>query len=226
MFKRVDEFIEPCQVNAAGKIKEILGTQYDHYLSSTLTTLQSGKVQNERLCLSKKLMKYNIDMNQKGKLTFLTNTTVIYVEFNSNLKAVGVKVRNDKTNEIYSINIEGDGEIILSAGVFNSPRILLNSIYQHLRLNTLTESNPIAGMSSEPNKSLLDTIFDKRFYSHIGNHFQDHITLPYMFMGNWNKLSTGNTMYKILYKLHYHSYMIITKWNRVNRCDKHRKRAV
>ena len=66
------------------------------------------------------------------------------------------------------MKVRAHGEVILCAGVFASPRILLNSI------------KPLSTISFSPN--CVDRVLKSR---NIGSCLQDHTILPFMALGNW-----------------------------------------
>lgn len=100
---------------------------------------------------------------KKGRLVVIEGASVESVCFR-NKEAVSVLVQSSKHNSGKSIPIfiSNKGEIILCAGVFETPKILLNS--------TITEkSNDNSQLSIEA----------------IGRNMQDHSIVPIMLFGNW-----------------------------------------
>jgi choline dehydrogenase-like flavoprotein len=107
-----------------------------------------------------------------GTLTCLQHCTVKCVVFEGTTAVALVLTKHnpDGTTTETTITPEHGGEIILCAGAFETPRILIAS---GLKKDAHV---PAAGKkSSSPLPNLVD----------IGENLQDHVVLPYMLLSNW-----------------------------------------
>jgi hypothetical protein len=122
-----------------------------------------------------KLVLSESNLNSKiGRLTILRNTAASNIAFDVNNKAEAVITKqvlnkNDFSSE--RVTPLNGGEIILCAGVFESPRILIRS-------GLLRSARAVLSIESPAVNALPDL-------ADIGLDMQDHIVLPLMFLGNW-----------------------------------------
>lgn len=106
-----------------------------------------------------------------GKLKKFSNVEVIRIKFSDSLKAESVETKCCRTGLSECIQPHGGGEIILCAGVFETPRILLASGLGSCACHSSSSVN-----SSDQRLPQLDD---------IGATLQDHVVLPMMWLGNW-----------------------------------------
>lgn len=95
------------------------------------------------------------------RFIIIPNTSVSCIDFDESNRAIAVRVQTGEKKSI--INSKNGGEIILCAGAFESPKILLMSGLQ----DNGSDDNRLPYLEG------------------IGENFQDHVVLPFMFIGNW-----------------------------------------
>lgn len=126
----------------------------------------------ERISLKQRILQR---LEDTGKLTILTNTECISIIIekielhggNYQRIATGIYIRDEAGQERIICPLHG-GEIILSAGVFESPQILIYSgLYD--------------GKTQLPGKQILQG----PYLHELGKNLQDHLLLPYIGIGNW-----------------------------------------
>jgi len=119
--------------------------------------------------------------------TFLLNTTVLRIVLDANtdvssnekLRAVGVEaeVKDEVDGSIKSVFIEARKEIVLSAGAYNSPFILMHSGIgprEHLAENNIETKVDLKGVGS----NLSDHIIVFQFYYLNSRMTYDHLIYP------------------------------------------------
>jgi hypothetical protein len=191
-----------------------------------LSTISSKT--NERIDMKELLL--SNENERKGKLTILDHCKVVSVEFeniectsslpspsmhnNQNtkeiakIKAVSVKYTSkDNESEVKFIQPMGGGEIILCAGVFESPRILLSS-----------GLGPVGGGSGKGERTMAEgstlttsipPVLPVTLLG-IGKHLKDHTILPIMCVGKWWPGKVFEPTYSNLLTLLYVILMILT----------------
>lgn len=165
-----------------------------------LSTINSKT--NERIDMKELLL--STENERKGKLIILAHCKVVSVEFeniectsslpspsmhnnqntkeNAKIKAVSVKyIYKDNESDVKFIQPIGGGEIILCAGVFESPRILLSSGLGQAGGATGEERTVAeeATLTTSIPPALPVTLLG------IGKHLKDHTILPIMCVGKW-----------------------------------------
>jgi choline dehydrogenase-like flavoprotein len=120
-----------------------------------------------------------------GTLTVIGNAEARRVVFRDR-KAVSVEYYCKKSDRIKTCEVGVAGEIILCAGAFGTPRILLSTGLGEVPEKASTSS---AGDDNGANVTISD----------IGRNLQDHVILPFFFLGNWKAFrdqceSTGGAM--------------------------------
>jgi hypothetical protein len=189
-----------------------------------LSTIDSKT--NERIDMKELLL--STENERTGKLTILDNCTVISVEFeeiertssavsspsplpspsmphsqnakeSAKIKAISVKyILNSDGKEEKFIQPVGGGEIILCAGVFESPRILLSS-----GLGKVGESEKVGESGTCIPLVLPVTLLG------IGKNLKDHTILPIMCVGKWWPGKVFEPTYSNLLTLLYGILMIL-----------------
>lgn len=125
----------------------------------------------------------------QGKLTVLSDCQVQKVSFaDREAQYVFVRQQVDGVEVEKHISPENGGEIVLCAGVFESPRILMCSglkrVNSHPGVSASTEydSSKDANDSSASSDGAVSSLPN---LPDIGENLQDHIVVPYMLIGNW-----------------------------------------
>jgi len=132
----------------------------------------------------------------KGKLTVISNCSVLEAQFYGNT-ATGLLVSrrvpavHGHRWEKQTVTPSHGGEIILCAGAFESPRVLLASGLR--RAESSTANTPYTPYTPFTSHSLSFSDADSPLTPlsplpnlvDIGQNLQDHCVLPYMMLGNW-----------------------------------------
>ena len=112
-----------------------------------------------------------------GKLTIIRKATVSKVIFKGN-QAVAVLIKQaGGPVEGLQISPTNGGEIILCAGVFETPRILLNSGFSRSTISSSGSLNADTQFSVNEDSSPV--------LPDLCQNLQDHVIVPYLLLGNW-----------------------------------------
>jgi hypothetical protein len=159
---------------------------------------------------------HSCDPGLHGKLTIISSVHVTRIVFNDSNKAVSVLIRGASQSQdcLTIVSPSDGGEIILCAGVFESPRILISSGLKASTQDSLDIAQPTASITAEQKERSFmegkngadndgtgdgdDNADDVGGGSSdgggalphlaaIGENFQDHVILPYILLGNWYK---------------------------------------
>ena len=206
----------PSIVNTSGNVANILRSSHKidtrddntasvidnkSVVTSYYTTIHSSGT--DRINQSSALLSPSKNNGSKGKLTIVPHCSVLKIQFEGNtatslLVSRRVSKPTGDSFEREVIRPERGGEIVLCAGAFESPRILLASGLGRPSLDTnagsdvstdLNREDRPCGVStaqadetspSPASPSLLPSLVD------IGLNLQDHCVLPYMLLGNWH----------------------------------------
>jgi hypothetical protein len=188
-----------------------------------LSTIDSKT--NERIDMKELLL--SSENERKGKLTILDNCKVISVEFeeiecsspavsspsslplpsmqhsqsakeSAKIKAISVKYISNSDGKEEFVQPVGGGEIILCAGTFESPRILLSS-----GLGKVAESEKVGESGTCVPPVLPVTLLG------IGKNLKDHTILPIMCVGKWWPGKVLEATYSNLLTLLYGILMVL-----------------
>ena len=138
------------------------------------------------------------DLGLHGKLTIISSVHVTRIVFNDSNKAVSVLIRGTAAasqgqSHLMTVLPSDGGEIILCAGVFESPRILISSGLKASTQNSLEIAQPTASIIAEQERPFMEGNNGDGgggalpHLAAIGENFQDHVILPYILIGNWYK---------------------------------------
>lgn len=122
-----------------------------------------------------------------NKITTMPYCTVKKILF-EDTKAVSVVLTQHHTNGTTTeiiISPENGGEIILCAGTFESPRILIASGLKRAHTITTTGNNTTGSASGGIEESKFNSQTPLPNLQSIGENLQDHVIVPYMFVCNW-----------------------------------------
>jgi len=161
------------------------------YLASVTTDRHHN---DRRLHIADSLQSYH-DSNllPRGKLTIMSSIHVIRIVFNENNAAVSVLIRGRGASQLKTVSPSSGGEIIVCAGVFESPRILISSGLKDssLQVNDDIVQQPATDTTAALGGSPIDKGNEDSdgiklpYLAAIGENFQDHVILPYILLGNW-----------------------------------------
>lgn len=198
-----------------------------------LSTINSKT--NERIDMKELLL--SSENERKGKLTILDHCKVVSVEFeniectssavsstsslpspsmhniqnakeSAKTKAISVKyISKDNESEVKFIQPIGGGEIILCAGVFESPRILLSSGLGQVGGGSGKGERTMAEGSTLTTS--IPPVLPVTLLG-IGKHLKDHTILPIMCVGKWWPGKVFEATYSNLLTLLYGILMILT----------------
>ncbi len=167
-------------------------------VTSYYTTIHSSGT--DRINQASALLSPSQNRAHKGRLTILSHCSVLKIHFEGNTATsllVSRKIITPSGDRVERevIKPERGGEIVLCAGAFESPRILLASglgdrpsLETNAKADTNMTGNTCDGgaarfeetSSSPASLTSLPTLVD------IGQYLQDHCVLPYMLLGNWH----------------------------------------
>lgn len=155
---------------------------------------------------------HHSDPGPHGKLTIMSSVHVTRIVFNNSNKAVSVLIRGAVSSPgqgegegegcLRTVSPSDGGEIILCAGVFESPRILISSGLKASAQDSINIVRPSgADMTAEQGRSFVESKNDGGDHNDdgdddtgggalphlaaIGENFQDHVILPYILLANW-----------------------------------------
>lgn len=175
LFKTVRSIIQPFQNKT--NLQVLTGMENDNDCSEIDDLMDRNSVRssyhavissNQRILLGKVLNSSNT--NKKGKLEVIPNSKAVKILFDPSNKAIGVVI-NSQDNQSRTVYCTGNNaEVILCAGVFESPKVLMNSI---------NHKTDLADHLVSGNYDLLKS---------IGNNLQDHIHISLAMFGNWKLL--------------------------------------
>ena len=180
LFAEVESIISPEKIKASGLFYAYLSSlgiedesieEYNSYLSTA--SLVNGIPR--RIDIFSLLEKHD----HYDRLTVRGSTQALHLVLEGDV-AVGVRVRNLDTLEEEVLRPYYGGEIIICAGVFETPVILQNTL-NHYHIDSFT-SLSLSKDNKQPND---DHNADQ--HSRLSYPFQDHYTLPIFFLGNWFK---------------------------------------
>ena len=211
------------QTQENSKIQENSG-----YLNGHQNGNQGNKANRGKLTILSNYTAISVEF-EKNKSDDAT-TSSIYKLKEGNLVAVGVKIisnkivkgnnkdknDNDSEEKVRLIEPKNGGEIILCAGVFESPRILFSSgLGGHdISGNNINISNDISSISNQStdltgndhrtpsntkknkteNQSNSSQLFLPIILNGIGCNLQDHAIIPIMCLGKWWSLNNQNNL--------------------------------
>ena len=180
LFAEVESIINPTKINSSGLFHAYLSSlraedesieAYNSYLSTTSLVRDTS----QRIDLFSLLEKHD----HFDRLTVKGRTQALHLVLEGDV-AVGVGVRNLDTLEEEVLRPSNGGEIVICAGVFETPIILQNTL-NHYHIDSFTSLSPCA------DDKLRNDDHNTDQHSRLSYPFQDHYTLPIFFLGNWFK---------------------------------------
>ena len=188
--------MQPLRESAAEPVQVALDpmTSSEHKQSSHFATYRSSTcvddTQSQRKGVRKR--KFIRDLlkesksSQVGRLTVIDFCEAQNLEFDqSGRRAIGVWVRHAETGSIECLRSSNGGEIVLCAGVFESPRLLRTSVERQRGAVWKSVSMNQKEVATDTTKvpSLLEgTVWDPAVLDLLGSSLQDHLLVPLMFL--------------------------------------------
>jgi len=185
--------VQPQIESAAEPVKMTLAptTTLEHKQSSHFSTYRSltcidTRTQRRQRKFIRDLLNKETQNEKVGRLIVVEFADVQYIEFDkTGQRAIGAWVRHVDTGLVECLRPSNGGEIVLCAGVFESPRILHTSIERQISVvwNTVsTNQKHITKVTQVPVTGLKGTVWDPDVVDLLGSSLQDHLLVPLMFL--------------------------------------------
>lgn len=178
--------VMPCWETAAEPVQAALGrgssdeqSSHFHRYKSFTAEDSSSLYSTRRRKLMKDLLRQARSSSGAGSLTVIEFAAAMFIEFDEmGQRATGVRVRHIQSGVEEYLRPSHGGEIVLCAGVFESPRLLRQSIIRHVT-DVPTVSNKDISSNKADNTG---TLWDPEVFELLGSCLQDHLLVPLMFL--------------------------------------------
>lgn len=196
--------MQPLEETAAEPVRVVLdaptsssyarqSSHFSSFRSLTRDENHLGKSITRRRKLIRDILKQST--GRAGRLTVIDFAEAEFIEFDeSGRRATGVCVRRIDTGALEFHQPSGGGELVLCAGVFESPRLLRASLLRRYdEVRSFHENADIQRDHTKVPANLRGTLWDPAVFNLLGSSLQDHLLVPLMFIASQRWVSPASS---------------------------------